>query len=217
TKSLTEVQKEITQIIPLQNTNMTEQKSDFFHTFTLRGTYTGKKTAGGESDWRNLSTVLDTTLEQLSTKPWNGYKTVTAYFTNYRVNTNNQMECDIVFHGITNNILESKEPNESIKDATPLPFRTNFIGHFNSNNSLDIYQLNVQSPNQLAIEVINQNQIQMNWILYHEKDLKNPVTYATVQGKQLIGTYTAQPGKYYLYVYSYDKRSGGYQGLVTIQ
>ncbi|MBG9936149.1 collagenase, partial [Bacillus tropicus] len=168
TKSLTEVQKEITQIIPLQNTNMTEQKSDFFHTFTLRGTYTGKKTAGGESDWRNLSTVLDTTLEQLSTKPWNGYKTVTAYFTNYRVNTNNQMECDIVFHGITNNILESKEPNESIKDATPLPFRTNFIGHFNSNNSLDIYQLNVQSPNQLAIEVINQNQIQMNWILYHE-------------------------------------------------
>ena len=113
-KSLTEVQKEITQIIPLQNTNMTEQTSDFFHTFTLRGTYTGKKTAGVESDWRNLNTVLDTILQQLSTKSWNGYKTVTAYFTNYRVNTNKQIECEIVFQGIANNIVESKEPNECL-------------------------------------------------------------------------------------------------------
>ncbi|QDZ77450.1 pre-peptidase C-terminal domain-containing protein, partial [Bacillus cereus] len=198
---------------------MTEQTSDFFHTFTLRGTYTGKKTAGVESDWRNLNTVLDTILQQLSTKSWNGYKTVTAYFTNYRVNTNNQIECEIVFQGIANNIVESKEPNESIQEATPLPFRTNFIGHFDANNSLDIYQLDVQSPTKLAIEVINQNQIQMNWILYYEKNLKNPVAYAKFQGQRLFETYTAQPGKYYLYVYSYDNQSGagGYQGLVTIE
>ncbi|HDR8449197.1 TPA: collagenase [Bacillus cereus] len=216
-KPLADVQKEITQIIPLQHANTTEQTSDFFHTFTLRGTYTGKKTAGAESDWRNLNTVLDTILEQLSTKPWNGYKTVTAYFTNYRVNINNQIECEIVFQGIANNIVESKEPNESIQEATPLPFRTNFIGHFDSNNFLDIYQLDVQSPNKLAIAVINQNQIQMNWVLYYEKNLKNPVAYAKFQGQRLFETYTAQPGKYYLYVYSYDNRPGGYQGLVTIE
>ncbi|MBG9579159.1 hypothetical protein ABE42_07975, partial [Bacillus thuringiensis] len=111
----------------------------------------------------------------------------------------------------------SKEPNESIQEATPLPFRTNFIGHFDANNSLDMYQLNVQSPNKLAIEVINQHQIQMNWVLYHEKNLKNPVAYAKFQGQQLFETYTAQPGKYYLYVYSYDNRPGRYQGLVTIE
>ncbi|MHB0803396.1 collagenase, partial [Bacillus thuringiensis] len=98
-----------------------------------------------------------------------------------------------------------------------LPFRTNFIGHFDANNSLDIYQLDVQSPTKLAIEVTNQSQIQMNWILYYEKDLKNPVAYATFQGQRLFETYTAQPGKYYLYVYSYDNRPGGYQGVVTIE
>lgn len=216
-KPLTDVQKEITQIIPLQNTNIIEQQSDFFHTFTLRGTYTGKKTTGLESDWKTLNAVLDTTLKQLSTNPWNGYKTVTAYFTNYRVNMNNQIECDVVFQGISNNMIVSKEPNDSIQNATPFPFNTSFTGNFNSKNSLDIYQLDVQSPNKLSIEITNQNQIQMNWILYHEKDLENPVTYATVQGQRLIGTYTAQPGKYYLYVYSYDKRPGGYQGIVTIQ
>jgi microbial collagenase len=78
----------------------------------------------------------------------------------------------------------------------------------------------VQSPTKLAIEVINQNQIQMNWILYYEKKkLKNPVAYAKFQGQRLFETYTAQPGKYYLYVYSYDNQSGagGYQGLVTIE
>ncbi|PGT56936.1 collagenase [Bacillus cereus] len=214
-KLLTDVQKEITQIIPLQNTNIIEQQSDFFHTFTLRGTYTGKKTTDLESDWRNLNAVLDVLLKQLATKSWNGYKTVTAYFINYRVNTNNQIECDVVLQGIANNMIVSKEPNDSIQNATPLPFNTSFTGDFNSKNSLDIYQLDVQSSNKLSIEITNQNQIQMNWILYHEKDLKNPVTYATVQGQQLIGTYTAQPGKYYLYVYSYDQRPGGYQGIVS--
>ncbi|MGR6001726.1 hypothetical protein ACT7C7_29600 [Bacillus cereus] len=214
---MTDVQKEITKMIPLQNANMTEQQSDFFQAFILRGRYTGKKTAGVEADWRNINTVLDTILEQLSTKPWNGYKTVTAYFINYRVNTNNQIECEIIFQGIANNRVESKEPNESIQDATPLPFRTNFIGHFDANNSLDIYQLNVQSPNKLVIEVINQHQIQMNWVLYHEKNLKNPVAYAKFQGQRLFEMYAVQPGKYYLYVYSYDNQSGGYRGLVTIE
>ncbi|ANS51755.1 collagenase [Bacillus thuringiensis] len=216
-KPLTDVQKEITKIIPLQNTSIIEQQSDFFHTFTLRGTYTGKKTAGVEPDWKNLNTVVDALLKQLSTKPWNGYKTVTAYFTNYRINTNNQIECDIVFQGIANNMVVSKEPNDSIQNANLLPFNTSFTGDFHLKNALDIYQLDVQSPTKLSIETTNQNQIQMNWILYHEKDLENPVAYAAVQGRQLTGTYTAQPGKYYLYVYSYDKRSGGYQGIVTVE
>ncbi|OQR53305.1 collagenase [Bacillus sp. CDB3] len=216
-KPLTDVQKEITRIIPLQNNNIIEQQSDLFHTFTLRGTYTGNKTTGLESDWRNLNTVLDAILKQLSTKPWNGYKTMTAYFTNYRVNMNNQIECDIVFQGIANNMLVSKEPNDSIQNATPLLFHTSFMGRLDSKNSLDIYQLDVQSLNKLSIDITNQNQIQMNWILYSEKDLKNPVVYATFQGQQLMGSYTAQPGKYYLYVYSYDNRPGGYQGMVTIK
>lgn len=216
-KPLTDLQKEIAQVISLQNTQIVEQQSDFFQTFTLRGTYTGKKTLGLETDWRNLNEIVDSTLKQLSNKSWNGYKTVTAYFTNYRVNADNQIECEIIFQGVAKNILVSKEPNESIKNATALPLHTNFIGTFDAKNTLDIYQLDVQELKNLTIQITNQNKIQMNWILYHENDLKTPVTYATFQGQNLVGSYRAQPGKYYLYVYSYDKNPGGYQGIVTIK
>lgn len=216
-KSLTDVQKEITQIIPLQNTNMTEKQSDFFHTFTLRGTYTGEKTIGLESDWRHLNTTLDTILKQLSDESWNGYKTVTAYFTNYRVNASNQIECEVVFHGVANNTVVSNEPNESIENATPLPLHTNFIGNFTVKNALDIYQIDIQALSNLSIQITNQNKIKMYWILYRENDLENPVSYARFQGQQLIGSYTAQPGKYYLYVYNSDKQLGGYQGIISIK
>ncbi|HHT7228271.1 TPA: pre-peptidase C-terminal domain-containing protein [Bacillus cereus] len=177
----------------------------------------GKKTLGLEIDWRNLNEIVDSTLKQLSNKSWNGYKTVTAYFTNYRVNTNNQIECEIVFQGGSKNILVSKEPNDSIKNTTALPLNTNFVGTFDAKNTLDIYQLDVQELKNLTIQITNQNKIQMNWILYHENDLKTPITYATFQGQNLVGTYRAQPGEYYLYVYNYDKNPGGYQGIVTIK
>ncbi|MDA1775247.1 collagenase [Bacillus cereus] len=216
-KPLTDLQKEIAKVISLQNTQIVEQQSDFFQTFTLRGTYTGKKTLGLETDWQNLNEIVDSTLKQLSNKSWNGYKTVTVYFTNYRVNTNNQVECEIVFQGGSKNILVSKEPNDSIKNATELPLHTNFKGTFDAKNTLDIYQLDVQELKNLTLQITNQNKIQMNGILYHENDLKTPVTYATFQGQNLVGSYRAQPGKYYLYVYSYDKNPVGYQGIVTIK
>ena len=47
-----------------------------------------------------MSKQVNQTLEQLSQKGWSGYKTVTAYFVNYRVNAANQFEYDIVFHGV---------------------------------------------------------------------------------------------------------------------
>ena len=58
-----------------------------------------------------MSKQVNQTLEQLSQTGWSGYKTVTAYFVNYRVN-DRRFEYDIVFHGVA---TEEKKNNDYSK------------------------------------------------------------------------------------------------------
>ena len=86
-KPLTDVKKEISDVaLSMKDTTMTKHKSQFFNTFTLEGTYTGSVTKGESEDWKAMSKKINESLEQLTQKEWSGYKTVTAYFVNYRVN-----------------------------------------------------------------------------------------------------------------------------------
>ncbi len=57
-----------------------------------------------------MSKQVNQVLEQLSQNEWSGYKTVTAYFVNYRVNAANQFEYDLVFHGIATDKGENQAP-----------------------------------------------------------------------------------------------------------
>ncbi|PEY36688.1 collagenase [Bacillus pseudomycoides] len=99
-KPLTDVKKDITDVAKIKDAAITKHKSQFFDTFTLEGTYTGGITKGESEDWKTMSKKINQSLEQLSQKEWSGYKTVTAYFVNYRVNAKNQFEYDAVFHGV---------------------------------------------------------------------------------------------------------------------
>ncbi|MGR5997185.1 hypothetical protein ACT7DF_14180 [Bacillus cereus] len=74
----------------------------------MEGKYTGGTSKGESEDWKAMSKQVNQTLEQLSQKGWSGYKTVTAYFINYRVNAANQFEYDIVFSWCCN---RGKEKN----------------------------------------------------------------------------------------------------------
>ena len=66
---------------------------------------------GEYEDWKTITQNVNDTLKRLSAKEWTGYKTVTAYFVNYRVNTSGQFEYDVVFHGInTEEGAENKAP-----------------------------------------------------------------------------------------------------------
>ena len=90
---------------------MKKNKSQFFNTFTLQGTYTGTAAKGEYEDWKTITQNVNDTLKRLSVKEWTGYKTVTAYFVNYRVNASGQFEYDVVFHGInTEEGAENKAP-----------------------------------------------------------------------------------------------------------
>lgn len=100
-KDLQEVSNKIIQVANLTNTSTIVENSQFFNTFTLKGTYTGTASAGYQTDWYTMNSLTDNALKQLSNEAWSGYKTLTAYFTNHRVNSNNMFEFDVTYTGIT--------------------------------------------------------------------------------------------------------------------
>ena len=51
-------------------------------------------------DIEAMNNIVHDILEKLDNYSWTGYKTVTAYFVNHRVDENNNMVFDMVFHGI---------------------------------------------------------------------------------------------------------------------
>ncbi len=99
-KPASDIVAEITAEAKLSNVSVKKNKSQFFHTFTLQGTYTGTTAKGEYEDWKSITQNVNDTLKRLSAKEWTGYKTVTAYFVNYRVNASGQFEYDVVFHGM---------------------------------------------------------------------------------------------------------------------
>ncbi|KEK23343.1 collagenase ColA [Bacillus gaemokensis] len=113
-KALAEVKKEIVDVTNVKNAKITKHKSQFFNTFTIEGTYTGGASKGESEDWKMMSKQMNQVLKQLSQKEWSGYKTVTAYFVNHRVNAENQFQYDIVLHGIATDEGENQVPNVNI-------------------------------------------------------------------------------------------------------
>ncbi|MCR8846142.1 collagenase [Paenibacillus sp. SC116] len=98
-KTASSIYDEITRVAQLSNVVTQEKKSAYFNTFELRGTHTGGISTGKTGDWKAMSELTDGFLRTLSEQPWNGYKTVTAYFTNYRVDNEGRFVYDVVFHG----------------------------------------------------------------------------------------------------------------------
>lgn len=294
-KALNEVQQEIVDMAQLQDAKMTKHQSQFFNTFTLEGTYVGSATQGESQDWKTMSKQVNQVLDQLSKKEWSGYKTMTAYFVNYRVNAANQFEYDVVFHGVSTDEGETQAPivningpytgmtHENIQfksdgttdkdgeivsylwnfgdgttsevanpthvyekegtynvtltvknnkglaskgqtiatvrkggqteqeqeQATIIPFNKPLKGSLIDNDT-NIYQFDITSPEELDISVVNENQIGMTWVLYHESDMQNYVAYGQEDGDTIKGKFNAEPGKYYLYVYKFDNKNGTY-------
>nr|WP_035436129.1 collagenase [Bacillus sp. UNC322MFChir4.1] len=132
-KALTEVQQEIVDVANVKDATITKHKSQFFNTFTVEGTYTGNVTKGESEDWKTMSKQVNEALEKLSQKEWSGYKTVTAYFVNYRVNNENQFQYDIVFHGIATD--EGANQGMIVKRDKPYYGEANNAIQFKSDSS----------------------------------------------------------------------------------
>ncbi|WP_251861711.1 collagenase [Clostridium sp. Marseille-Q2269] len=99
-KSLDEVKSDIEKTINLTNSKITKESSQYFDTYTLNGTYTLASNKGEVNNWNDMNNKINESLNKLDKSGWGAYKTVTAYFSNPRVNSNNQVEYDVVFHGL---------------------------------------------------------------------------------------------------------------------
>ncbi|MDC2863710.1 collagenase ColA [Bacillus sp. BP-3] len=300
-KPLADVKKDITDVAKIKDVTMTKHKSQFFDTFTLEGTYTGGVTKGESEDWKAMSKQINQSLEQLAQKEWSGYKTVTAYFVNYRVNAKNQFEYDVVFHGVAtgeeekqtikvnmngpyNETLNEKvqfhsdgtestggkivsylwdfgdgttsteanpthvygkegtynakltvkdnkgkvgrgqttvtvkqdEPaGHNYQEAKVLSFNKLSKGNMDRPNMAYMYTFNVTSPKEVDISFIDEQGIGINWDVYHESDLGNPVITGQADGNNIKGKFEAKPGKYYIVAF-FDKENakGTYSLLV---
>ncbi|CAI8801271.1 MULTISPECIES: collagenase ColA [Bacillus] len=212
-KALSNVAADITNEAKLKNVKVTKNKSQFFNTFTLQGTYTGSTSKGENEDWKAMNQATNEMLKHLSQKEWSGYKTLTAYFVNYRVNAAGQFEYDIVFNGVNTEEDTSveKEPNNSFDTANPLSLNTLLRGSLNNQDQVDRFVIDIREAKDLQITVTNEQNLGLNWVLYQESDLNNYVTYATkYEGNKLLGSYYANLGKYYLSVYKYGSGTGNY-------
>ncbi|AOR23362.1 collagenase [Clostridium taeniosporum] len=99
-KNLQTVKKDIENAMGLNNSKIVKERSDYFNTYTLRGTYKLDSNNGEFNNWNKMNKKVNEALEKLNKLPWKGYKTVTGYFVNPRVSSDNKVEYDVVFHGL---------------------------------------------------------------------------------------------------------------------
>jgi len=136
-KNIKDICSDITSVTGLENVTSSEEKSQFFDTFTIRGTYTCEISKGELTDWKLMDKTANEFLKTLSNKDWAGYDTLTCYFTNYRVNSSNKFEFDVVFHGKQGekNFVPNKLPIADING--PYTAKEGTEVNFSSSNTTD--------------------------------------------------------------------------------
>ncbi len=99
-RSQSQIYNDIVEVSNLKNAKIETKNSQFFNTFIIRGTYTGGASQGKVKDIENMNKIANDFLNKLDNYNWSGYKTVTSYFVDYRLDKNNNVVFDVVFHGL---------------------------------------------------------------------------------------------------------------------
>ncbi|MEZ2326012.1 S8 family serine peptidase [Bacillus tropicus] len=106
--------------------------------------------------------------------------------------------------------VTENEPNNERIQANKVNFHTPMKGTLYNSDRVDVFTFQIDSPENITISILNEQNIGMTWVLHHELDLNNYVAYGENEGNVVKGTYNAKPGKYYLYVYKYENKDGSY-------
>lgn len=147
-KSAASVYSDITSVAGLTDVTTEVSQSEPFKTFTLRGKYTGAASQGRVADWENMNAKANEFLKTLAAYPWTGYKTLVCYFTNYKVNSSNNAEFDVVFHGILTdnqtpqNIPPVAEANGPYSGKKGTAIKLSSIGSNDTNGTIASYLWN---------------------------------------------------------------------------
>jgi len=135
-KDLNEIKSDVESTMNLTNSQITKESSQYFDTYTLKSTYTLDSNKGEINNWNYMNNKVNESLEKLNKLGWGGYKTVTAYFSNPKVNSHNQVEYNVIFHGL---LTHNKNFNEAptIKLDFPKEANTDEKINFSSEGSKD--------------------------------------------------------------------------------
>ncbi|MBJ8109354.1 S8 family serine peptidase [Bacillus cereus group sp. N6] len=106
--------------------------------------------------------------------------------------------------------VTENEPNNEPRQANKVNFHTPMKGTLHNRDKVDVFTFQIDSPENINISLLNEQNIGMTWVLHHESDLNNYVAYGENEGNVVKETYNAKPGKYYLYVYKYENKDGSY-------
>ncbi|MGX5542185.1 S8 family peptidase [Bacillus cereus] len=106
--------------------------------------------------------------------------------------------------------VTENEPNNEPRQANKVNFHKPVKGMLHNSDRVDVFTFQIDSPENINISLLNEQNIGMTWVLHHESDLNNYVAYGENEGNVVKGTYNAKPGKYYLYVYKYENTDGSY-------
>ncbi|MCM3338056.1 collagenase [Paenibacillus sp. MER TA 81-3] len=243
-KPMRDIYGEIASMAGLSNVSTQERESRFFQTFELRGTYIGGAAAGETQDWQTMNGLADEFLKELTARSWDGYKTVTAYFTNYRMDGEGRFVYDLVFHGklpADRDSVENpdgdgnggdggdpngghdgngqpnveREPNDTWEQAIRLIAGQSVSGKLEDTDRVDIFRFDVEKAGDWMLELETAQAQGAAWVLYHESDLTNYAAYPSrVADASVAGSVAALPGTYYVYVYATALGEQPYRMLV---
>ncbi|KIE46680.1 collagenase family protein [Clostridium argentinense CDC 2741] len=135
-KNESEIFSDITSVAKLKNVSTEKQQSPFFNTFTLRGMYTLGTSKGKLNDWKLMDSTANNFLNTLNSYSWSGYKTLNCYFVNYKVDSSNNAEFEVVFQGLLPDTADLNNP-PVVKINGPYTGTINNSISFSSDGSTD--------------------------------------------------------------------------------
>ncbi|MFS1515848.1 collagenase [Bacillus sp. SCS-151] len=135
-RDLSTIENDILNEIPLYNILNRQKRSDLLNTYSVEGTYEGGRSYGWSSDKEAMNTIVNDVLGSLDTR-WSGYRTVTAYFVNHRVNSSGNYEFDVVFHGLLPGGAVIGTPPTAFLESPSSPVNVNETVQFYGDRSSD--------------------------------------------------------------------------------
>lgn len=76
----------------------------------------------------------------------------------------------------------------------------------------DVYTFDVIVSEEVDNSVVNEQNIGMTWVFYHESDMQNYVACGEDEGNTIKGKFVAKPEGNYLDVYKFDDINNEYYG-----
>lgn len=217
-KNQNEIYSDIASVLGLKQVTTNINRSQFFRSFTLEGTYNAGPSKGQKVDKEEMSNKLDAGLKTLSEKTWRGYDTLTGYMTDYKVENGNVI-WNVTIHGVLPGQIDNNEGIGSETEANntfdkangPVVTSKSVYGSLDVND-IDIFYFDVTSKGVIDINVETNGLSNSTWILYSENNLDEPVAYMSKKdGLNLSGAYNAKPGRYFVKLYSVGGAKDDYQ------